>query len=80
MNSTGELLSQVIKGDRKSIAKAITLVESKPQDRALADDLLNALQNQVKILSELESQVHQALANQPLLKPLVKKSSKTITV
>ena len=36
--------SQVIKGDRKSIAKAITLVESKkPQDRALADDLLNAL-------------------------------------
>ncbi len=44
MNSTGELLSQVIKGDRKSIAKAITLVESKkPQDRALADDLLNAL-------------------------------------
>ena len=44
MNSTGELLSQVIKGDRKSIAKAITLVESKkPQDRALADDLLNSL-------------------------------------
>ena len=51
MNSTGELLSQVIKGDRKSIAKAITLVESKkPQDRALADDLLGSLsQNQVKI-------------------------------
>lgn len=44
MNSTGELLSKVIKGDRKSIAKAITLVESKkPQDRALADDLLNGL-------------------------------------
>ena len=81
MNSTGELLSQVIKGDRKSIAKTITLVESKkPQDRALADDLLNALPEPVKILSELESQVHKALANQPLLKPLVKKSSKTITV
>ena len=44
MNSIGELLSQVKKGDRKSIAKAITLVESKkPQDRALADDLLNSL-------------------------------------
>ena len=44
MNSIGELLSQVKKGDRKSIAKAITLVESKkPQDRALADDLLDSL-------------------------------------
>ena len=44
MDSIAELLSQVQKGDRRSIAKAITLVESKkPQDRALADDLLNSL-------------------------------------
>ncbi len=44
MDSIGELLSQIQKGDRKSIAKAITLVESKKaEDRQLADDLLNSL-------------------------------------
>ena len=44
MDSIGELLSQIKKGDRKSIAKAITLVESKkPEDHELSEDLLNSL-------------------------------------
>jgi len=44
MDSIGELVSQVQNGDRKSIAKAITLVESKkPEDRELSGNLLNSL-------------------------------------
>ena len=44
MDSIGELLSQIKKGDRKSIAKAITLVESKkPEDQELSEDLLSSL-------------------------------------
>ena len=44
MDSIGELLSQIKKGDRKSIAKAITLVESKkPEDQELSEKLLNSL-------------------------------------
>lgn len=44
MDSIGELVSQVQNGDRKSIAKAITLVESKKsEDRELAGNLLNSL-------------------------------------
>ena len=44
MDSIGELLSQIKKGDRKSIAKAITLVESKkPEDQELSENLLNSL-------------------------------------
>ena len=44
MNSIGELISQIEQGDRKSIAKAITLVESKkPEDRELTENLLSSL-------------------------------------
>ena len=44
MDSISELLSQIKKRDRKSIAKAITLVEStKPEDQKLADQLLGSL-------------------------------------
>mgnify|MGYP001223067010 FL=1 len=44
MESVTELLSQIKNGDRKSIAKAITLVESKKaEDRKLADELLRSL-------------------------------------
>ena len=44
MDSISELLSQIKKRDRKSIAKAITLVEStKPEDQKLADQLLGLL-------------------------------------
>ena len=44
MDSISELLLQIQKGDRKSIAKAITLIEStKPEDQVLADKLLGSL-------------------------------------
>ena len=44
MNSIGELISQIEQGDRKSIAKAITLVESKrSEDRELTENLLSSL-------------------------------------
>ena len=44
MNSIGELISQIKQGDRKSIAKAITLVESKKsEDRELTENLLSSL-------------------------------------
>ena len=44
MNSIGELISKIEQGDRKSIAKAITLVESKkPEDRELTENLLSSL-------------------------------------
>jgi LAO/AO transport system kinase len=47
MDSIGELVSQIQKGDRKSIAKAITLVESKkPDDRELTKSLLSSLPTQ----------------------------------
>ena len=47
MDSIGELVSQIQKGDRKSIAKAITLVESKkPEDRELTKSLLSSLPTQ----------------------------------
>ena len=47
MDSIGELVSQVQNGDRKSIAKAITLVESKkPDDRELTKSLLSSLPTQ----------------------------------
>ena len=44
MNSIGELISKIEQGDRKSIAKAITLVESKrSEDRELTENLLSSL-------------------------------------
>ena len=44
MNSIGELISQIEQGDRKSIAKAITLVESKrSEDQELTENLLSSL-------------------------------------
>ena len=53
MDSISELLSQIKKCDRKSIAKAITLVESiKPEDQKLADQLLGSLLKPKKHRSE----------------------------
>ena len=50
MDSIIDLLSQIQKGDRKAIAKAITLVEStKPEDQGLADKLLGLLPESKKI-------------------------------
>tara|TARA_B100001559_G_scaffold183546_1_gene153673 strand:+ start:2754 stop:3734 length:981 start_codon:yes stop_codon:yes gene_type:complete len=50
MDSIIDLLSQIQKGDRKAIAKAITLVEStKPEDQVLADKLLGLLPESKKI-------------------------------
>ena len=75
-------LAQFLENQRRY---AETLYVLKQGQQRVPDSLLmvrlegSLYQSQVKILLELESQVRRVWVNQPLLKPLVKKSLKIIT-